>query len=76
MTYIILLGFVLWTFLEVAGSLFAVELSCCDCVEIKVNIEDMCLSHTGTYPMSHISVALRAQYLNVRQCKLGTIISF
>jgi hypothetical protein len=61
--------------LKLTGSLFAVELlSCCDCVEIKVSIEDMCLSPTGTHPMSHISVALRALYLNVRQCKLGTII--
>jgi hypothetical protein len=29
---------------------------------------------TGLEPMSHIPVALTAQYLNVRQRKLGTII--
>ncbi len=29
---------------------------------------------TGFEPMSHTSVALKAQYLNVRQRKLGTII--
>jgi hypothetical protein len=30
----------------------------------------------GTEPMPHTSVALTAQYLNVRQRKLGTILPF
>ncbi len=38
------------------------------------SVEEMCLSPAGAHPMSHISVALRAQYLNVPPCKLGTII--
>jgi hypothetical protein len=62
-------------FLKLTGSLFAVELSCCACVEIKVT-----RGNVGTFPplelepMCHISVALMAQYMNVRQRKLGTII--
>ncbi len=38
------------------------------------SVEEMCLSPTGPEPMSHLSVALNAQYLNVRQRKLGTFI--
>jgi hypothetical protein len=34
----------------------------------------MCLSPQGLEPMSRISVSSIAQYLNVRQRKLGTII--
>jgi hypothetical protein len=37
-------------------------------------VEEMCHSPTGTRTHVHISVALVAQYLNVRQLKLGTII--
>ncbi len=67
-------GFALWSFLRLTGSLFAVELSCCDWVEIKVSTGNVPFPQLGLEPMSHIPVALMAQYLNVRQRKLGTII--
>jgi hypothetical protein len=38
------------------------------------SVEEMCLPPLRLEPMSHMSVALMAQYLNVRQRKLGTII--
>jgi hypothetical protein len=38
------------------------------------SVEDMCLSPQGLEPMSCISLALIAPYLNVRQRKLATII--
>jgi hypothetical protein len=55
----------------VTEGLFALELSCCDCVEIKVSIGNVPFPHWD----SHISVALMAQYLNVCQRKLGTSIT-
>ncbi len=50
------------------------ELSCSDCVEIKVSKGNVLFPILRLEPMSHISVALMAQYLNVRQRMLGTII--
>jgi hypothetical protein len=38
------------------------------------SVEECAFLRLGIKPMSHISVALMAQYLNVRQRKLGTII--
>ncbi len=51
-----------------AGSLLADELSCCDCLGLKL-VENLCHA-----PMSHTSVALMAQYRNMCQRKLGCII--
>jgi hypothetical protein len=67
------LGLCCGRFLKLTGSLFAVELSFCDCVEMKVSRGNV-LFPTGTRTHVRISVALVAQYLNVRQLKLGTII--
>jgi hypothetical protein len=67
------LGFALWMVLKMTGSLFVEEMSCCDSCGLK-SVEELCHSLTGLEPMPHTSVALMAQYLNVRQRKLGTII--
>jgi hypothetical protein len=65
------LGLCCGRFLKLTGSLFAVELRCCDCVEIKVSRGNVPFPTLGLEPMSivHISVALVAQHLNVRQLK-------
>jgi len=55
------------------GSLFIEEKSCCDCCGLK-SVEELCLLPTGLELMPHTSVALTAQYLNVRPRELGTII--
>jgi hypothetical protein len=67
------LGFALWMFLNMTGSVLAVEMSCCDCCGLK-SVEELTIPPTGLEPMPHTSVALTAQYLNVRQRKIGTII--
>ncbi len=41
---------------------------------IDESVEKLCHPPTELEPMPHTSVALTAQYLNVRQRKLGTII--
>jgi hypothetical protein len=72
---LLLLGVCVVMYLTLTGSSLAVELSCCDCVEINVSKWRKCaFPPPGLEPMSCISVALMAQYLNVRQRKLGTII--
>jgi hypothetical protein len=62
-------------YLKLTGSLLSVELSCCDCVEIKISRGNVPFPHAlGLEPMSRISVTLIAQYVNVCQRKLGTVI--
>jgi hypothetical protein len=41
-------------FLELTGSWFAVELSCCDCVEIKVRSGNAPFPHWDSNPYSHM----------------------
>ncbi len=54
-------------------TLLAEELSCCDCVRLK-SVEELCYAPNRIRThVSHITVALKAQYLNVQR-KLGTII--
>jgi hypothetical protein len=48
--------------LKMTGSMLADELSCC---VLGLSVEELCLSRNGT--RIHVSVALTAQYLNVRQ---------
>jgi hypothetical protein len=58
--------------LKLTGSLLAVELSCCDCPEIKVSRGNVPFPHRDSNPC--LSVALMAQFLILRQRKLCTII--
>jgi hypothetical protein len=62
---LVCLGFALWMVLKMTGSLFVEEMSCCDCCWVK-SVEELCHPLTGLEPMPHTSVALTAQYLNVR----------
>jgi hypothetical protein len=55
---------------NMTGSLFVEKMSCCDCCGLK-SVEELCHPPTGLEPMPHNSVALMAQYLNVRQRKLA-----
>jgi hypothetical protein len=58
--------------LEAAGSLLGEEIICSDCFGLK-SVEELCYPPAGFELMSRTSVVLTAQYLNVRQRKLGTI---
>ncbi len=62
-------GFHCGCILKMTGSLLAEELSCCDFFRVKVSRGCHAMLPMGLEPMSPTSVALTAQYLNVRQRK-------
>jgi hypothetical protein len=57
--------------LKIRGSLLEEELSCCDWLGLQ-SVEELCQPPIELEPITRTSVALTAQCLNVRQCKLGT----
>jgi hypothetical protein len=63
---IVCLGFSLWMVGNMPLSLFVEKMSCCDCCGLK-SVEELCHLPTGLEPLPYTSVALTAQYLNVRQ---------
>jgi hypothetical protein len=66
--------FFAWVFSLLTGGLLAVELSCCDCVEVKVSRGIVPSPQRDSNPCPLITVALNSQYLNVCQRKLCTLI--
>ncbi len=57
--------------LKIRGSLLEEELSCCDWLGLQ-SVEELCHPPIELEPITRTSVALTAQCLYVRQCKLGT----